>query len=284
MQFVTFLNNGAAEPGILSGDTIIGLKGAGFSSLLELIEQGPPAQKKAADFAASAPASAKVPFAGAKILAPIARPPKLIFIGLNYRDHAAETKQEEPETPIVFAKFPSSLIADGESIELPPSNPDMVDWEGELAVVIGRQATRVPEADALECVAGYMPFNDVSGRDLQIASPQWTMGKGFDTSGPCGPALVVDEVEDPQALHLRTILNGEVVQDATTDTMIFSVAKLIAYLSSLITLEVGDIIATGTPSGVGFARDPKRFLRDGDEIEVDIEGVGRLRNNVRGGK
>jgi 2-keto-4-pentenoate hydratase/2-oxohepta-3-ene-1,7-dioic acid hydratase in catechol pathway len=289
VKLISRHDDGVVRAGLLLEDSFVdaaeaaGKAGIGTAvgttrSILEL------SSNDRARLGAAAADAERVPLSEVQLAPPVPDPSKILCIGLNYRDHAAETKQEEPETPIVFAKFPSSLIADGEPIELPPSNPDMVDWEGELAVVIGRQATRVPEADALECVAGYMPFNDVSGRDLQIASPQWTMGKGFDTSGPCGPALVVDEVEDPQALHLRTILNGEVVQDATTDTMIFSVAKLIAYLSSLITLEVGDIIATGTPSGVGFARDPKRFLRDGDEIEVDIEGVGRLRNTVRGGK
>jgi 2-keto-4-pentenoate hydratase/2-oxohepta-3-ene-1,7-dioic acid hydratase in catechol pathway len=232
---------------------------------------------------AAAAGGTGLPLSEVQLAPPVPDPPKILCIGLNYLDHAEETKQEAPATPIVFAKFRTSLIADGDAIELPPSNPDMVDWEGELAVVIGRRARRVAEAEALDYVAGYMPFNDVSGRDLQIASPQWTMGKGFDTSGPCGPALVLaDEVTDPQSLQLRTVLNGEIVQEASTARMIFGVAHLIAYLSSLITLEVGDIIATGTPSGVGFSREPKRFLRPGDQIEVEIEGLGRLSNTVKG--
>jgi acylpyruvate hydrolase len=224
------------------------------------------------------------PIADVRLAPPVPDPEKVLCIGLNYREHAAEAEKEEPDTPIVFAKFRTSLIADGESIELPPSNPSMIDWEGELAVVIGRRAHRVAEAEALDHVAGYMPFNDVSGRDLQLASPQWTMGKAFDTSGPCGPTLVLaDEVADPHDLQLRTILNGEVVQEASTGEMIFSIANLIAFISSLITLEVGDVIATGTPSGVGYARDPKRFLAAGDVVEVEIEGVGRLRNPVKEG-
>ncbi len=290
MRLISRHENGHLLPGILRDETVVDVAEAGDRAGI-----GTPLETTRSVLALSADDRARLaaaagelggtPIAEVRLAPPVPDPEKILCIGLNYRAHAAETEKEEPETPIVFCKFRTSLIADGESIELPPSNPAMVDWEGELAVVIGRRAHRVGEAEALDHVAGYMPFNDISGRDLQLASPQWTMGKAFDTSGPCGPALVLaDEVEDPHALRLRTILNEEVVQEASTGEMIFSIAKLIAFISSLITLEVGDVIATGTPSGIGWAREPKRFLAAGDVIEVEIEGLGRLRNTVKEGR
>ncbi len=223
------------------------------------------------------------PLAELDLAPPVPDPAKILCIGLNYREHAAEADQPVPDAPIVFTKFATSLVGDGDGIRLPGPNPEMVDYEGELAVVIGRRATAVSRDEALDHVAGYMPFNDVSARDLQLASPQWTMGKAFDTSGPCGPVLVTaDEVGDPQSLALRTLHNGEVVQESTTDLMIFAVADLVSYISSLITLEVGDVIATGTPAGVGHVRVPPRYLNDGDTIAVEIPGVGTLSNPVVG--
>ncbi|OJU83851.1 MAG: hypothetical protein BGO11_03295 [Solirubrobacterales bacterium 70-9] len=289
MRLISRHENGHVRPGILRDEVVVDAAEAGARGGIEIpLETTRSVLALSSDdrerLAAAAGELGGTPIAEARLAPPVPDPEKILCIGLNYREHAAEAEKEEPGTPIVFAKFRTSLIADGESIELPPSNPTMVDWEGELAVVIGRRAHRVPESEALDHVAGYMPFNDVSGRDLQLASPQWTMGKAFDTSGPCGPALVLgDEVPDPHALRLRTILNGEVVQEASTGEMIFPIAKLIAFISSLITLEVGDVIATGTPSGVGYARDPKRFLAAGDVVEVEVEGLGRLRNPVKEG-
>jgi 2-keto-4-pentenoate hydratase/2-oxohepta-3-ene-1,7-dioic acid hydratase in catechol pathway len=225
-----------------------------------------------------------VDVASVELCPPVPDPEKVLCIGLNYREHAAEGDLQLPTSPIVFAKFQNALVGDGGDIHLPAGNAAMVDFEGELAVVIGRRAHGVEESEALEYVAGYMPFNDVSARDLQLASPQWTMGKAFDTSGPCGPALVTtDEIPDPQALALRTVLNGDVVQDASTREMIFSVAELVSYISSLITLVPGDIIATGTPAGVGHVRTPPLYLRAGDTIAVEIEGLGLLTNTVVNG-
>jgi 2-keto-4-pentenoate hydratase/2-oxohepta-3-ene-1,7-dioic acid hydratase in catechol pathway len=227
-----------------------------------------------------------IPVEEVTLLPPIPDPEKVLCIGVNYRDHLEEARQVKPEIgsqpdPIVFSKFKSALIGDGEAIVIPRAAPNMIDWEGELAVVIGSRCSRVSGADALDHVAGYTVLNDVSARDVQLASPQWLMGKSFDTSGPCGPCIVTtDELPDPQDLSLTTTVNGEVMQQTTTALMINPVARLIEYISSLITLVPGDIIATGTPGGVGFSRDPQVFLAPGDTVKVSIEGVGELTNPV----
>jgi 2-keto-4-pentenoate hydratase/2-oxohepta-3-ene-1,7-dioic acid hydratase in catechol pathway len=211
---------------------------------------------------------------------PVPDPEKIICIGLNYRDHAGEVAMELPPAPILFPKWPNSLVGDGQPIVLPPET-SRGDYEGELAVVIGRRVRRVSEAEALGAVAGYMPFNDVSARDLQLQVSQWTAGKAIDSFAPCGPELVpAGEVGDVGTLEVRTRLNGDTVQSASTELMIFPVASLIAYISSLITLEPGDVIATGTPAGVGFTREPPIALAPGDVVEVEIPGVGLLTNPV----
>jgi 2,4-didehydro-3-deoxy-L-rhamnonate hydrolase len=212
---------------------------------------------------------------------PIARPSKIIAVGLNYRDHAAESQMELPDRPLLFAKWPNSLIGDGEAIRIPPESAQ-VDFEAELGVVIG-QASRgpVPVSSALDLVAGYICLNDVSARDVQFADGQWTRGKSFDTFCPVGPALVpASSVPDPQALRIRCLLNGETMQDATTADMIFSVAEVIAFISASIALEPGDVIASGTPPGVGFARTPPVYLAPGDVVTVEIESIGTLTNPV----
>jgi 2-keto-4-pentenoate hydratase/2-oxohepta-3-ene-1,7-dioic acid hydratase in catechol pathway len=222
-----------------------------------------------------------IPLADVRLLAPVPRPGKVIGIGLNYRDHAEESGQPIPEQPILFAKFANSVIGPGEPIVLPPEALEP-DYEVELGVVIGRTARRVPVADALDHVAGYTCMNDVSARDLQFQSSQWMLGKAIDTFLPCGPWLVTsEEISDPQALALRLTLNGEVLQSSSTAQMVFGVAELVASISRTMTLHPGDLIATGTPPGVGFARDPKVFLRDGDEVTCEIEGIGALTNPVR---
>jgi 2-keto-4-pentenoate hydratase/2-oxohepta-3-ene-1,7-dioic acid hydratase in catechol pathway len=214
------------------------------------------------------------------LLAPVPDPEKIICLGLNYRDHALESGQEIPSAPMWFAKFANSLIGSGQDIVLPAAHPDYVDYEAELAVIIGRRASRVSEADALSHVAGATAFNDVSARDLQFQNTLWTSGKAIDTFAPCGPALVtLDEVGDLGRLGLRTRINGEVVQEGNSANLIFTVAAAIAWLSRTLTLEPGDIIATGTPAGIGG---PKGiFLRDGDTVEVEVDGVGALVNRVR---
>jgi acylpyruvate hydrolase len=212
--------------------------------------------------------------------APIADPQKIICLGLNYRDHAKETGQDIPATPMWFAKFANSLIGSGQDIVIPAAHPEYVDYEAELALVVGRPARNVQAKDALSHIAGAMPFNDVSARDLQLQNPLWTSGKAIDTFAPCGPALVtLDEIDDLGALGLRTRINGELLQQGTTANLIFGPAEVVAWLSRTMTLLPGDIIATGTPAGVGAAQG--RFLRDGDTVEVEIDGLGSLRNTVR---
>jgi 2-keto-4-pentenoate hydratase/2-oxohepta-3-ene-1,7-dioic acid hydratase in catechol pathway len=210
----------------------------------------------------------------------ITRPGKIVCVGLNYHDHAEEGGQDLPKAPLLFAKWPNTLIGDGEAIVLPEESTQ-VDYEAELGVVIGTTAKHVSERDALDVVAGYICVNDVSARDLQFGDGQWTRGKSPDTFCPVGPRLVPrDEIEDPQALAIRCVLNGQTMQDSSTSQMIFSVAEIIAYVTRVVTLEPGDLIATGTPAGVGVFRDPKVLLQDGDEVSVEIEGLGTLTTPV----
>jgi 2-keto-4-pentenoate hydratase/2-oxohepta-3-ene-1,7-dioic acid hydratase in catechol pathway len=211
----------------------------------------------------------------------IERPGKIICVGLNYRDHAEETGAELPKAPLLFAKWGNTLIGHGDPIVLPPESKE-VDYEAELGVVIGTGGRHIAEARALDHVGGYICVNDVSARDLQFADGQWTRGKSPDTFCPVGPRLVPrEEIADPQALAIRCILNGETMQDSSTANMIFSVAEIISYVSRTITLEPGDLIATGTPAGVGVFRDPKVLLKDGDEVTVEVEGLGALTNPVK---
>lgn len=213
---------------------------------------------------------------------PIDRPGKIVCVGLNYRDHATESNLALPTRPLLFAKWQTSLIGPGEEIVLPRASNE-VDFEAELGVVIGRTAQRVTTEDALDHVAGYICVNDVSARDVQMGDGQWTRGKSFDTFCPVGPGLVpASEIADPQSLAIRCLVNGEALQDSNTAEMVFGVAEQIAFISEAITLEPGDLIATGTPAGVGFARTPPIFLRAGDEVTVEIEGVGSLTNPVVG--
>ena len=226
-------------------------------------------------------AEERIPLADVTLCAPIPNARKIICLGLNYRDHAEETGQEIPAAPMWFAKFANSLTGSGQPIVLPAAHAEYVDYEAELALVIGRTARNVAAQDALSYLAGAMPFNDVSARDLQLQNPLWTSGKAIDTFAPCGPALVtLDEIDNLAALELRTRINGEVLQQGTTANLIFGPAELLAWLSRTITLFPGDIIATGTPAGVGAAQG--RFLRDGDTVEVEVDGLGTLVNPVRG--
>ena len=213
-------------------------------------------------------------------LAPVPRPGKLICIGLNYRDHAAESNMAIPERPVVFSKFATAVIAPGEAVVLPGTSKQ-VDYEAELAVVIGRRAKSVGANRALEYVLGYTAFNDVSARDFQFADGQWQRGKSCDTFAPMGPTIVTaDVISNPHKLAIKLRLNGRTMQDSNTDNLIFGIPQLISFLSETITLEPGDVIATGTPSGVGFARKPPVFLKDGDQMEVEIEGLGILNSPV----
>ncbi len=220
------------------------------------------------------------PLADLKILPPISDPDKIICIGLNYNEHAAESEMDLPEEPVFFCKFKSSIIGPEEAIIIPKVS-NQIDYEAELAVLIGQPGKHIPEAQAMEHVAGYTAFNDVSARDLQFRGGQWIKGKALDTFAPLGPFIVTkDEIPDPHSLKIGLELNGRRMQDSSTDKLIFNIPRLIAFLSQLFTLETGDIIATGTPSGVGFTRQPPVFLKHGDEVRVVIEQVGELVNPV----
>jgi acylpyruvate hydrolase len=215
-----------------------------------------------------------------KLLPPVGRPGKLVCVGLNYRSHLAEISEAVPRYPILFHKPATSVVGDGEPIVLPRVS-EQVDYEGELAVVIGLRGKYISQEKALTHVAGYCCANDVSAHDIEFRTSQWTSGKMLDTFCPLGPVLLTaDEVADPGSLRLRTTLNGKTVQDERVSDMVFSVPFLVSYISSLATLEPGDLILTGTPAGIGCNRDPQVFLRPGDRVSVQIDGIGRLTNPV----
>jgi 2-keto-4-pentenoate hydratase/2-oxohepta-3-ene-1,7-dioic acid hydratase in catechol pathway len=213
---------------------------------------------------------------------PIPRPGKIVCVVLNYSDHAEEQGAELPAAPLLFAKFTTALIGPGDPIVI-PSLVTRCDYEAELGVVIGRRASRVSADDALEFVQGYVVANDVSGRDLQFSDGQWVRGKSLDTFLPVGDLVPASEVPDPQALPIRAILNGETMQDSNTSNQIFGVAEVVSFISQAITLEPGDLIITGTSAGVGAFRTPPVWLQPGDEITIEIDGLGALTNPVRGG-
>jgi 2-keto-4-pentenoate hydratase/2-oxohepta-3-ene-1,7-dioic acid hydratase in catechol pathway len=299
MRLVSYGDGGALRAGVLIDDRVVDAAacaahaqldgGVDWSSAREIIAQDSDAIWQTLVDTARARAASGRPRTEFTLGPPIPDPEKILCIGLNYRDHVDEAASIDEAAakivdPVVFSKFNSALIGDRADVVLPTAAPDHIDWEGELAVVIGRRARHVAAADALDHVAGYTILNDVSARDVQLASPQWLMGKSFDTSAPCGPALVTrDEVADPQSLQLETKVNGAVMQSTSTSLMINPIARLIEHISALITLVPGDVIATGTPAGVGFARTPPVFLRDGDVVEVTISGLGTLTNAVRAG-
>ncbi len=215
-----------------------------------------------------------------EICAPVPRPGKIICIGLNYRDHAEESGMAIPKSPVIFSKFPTCVIGPNQPIIIPQGSVE-TDYEAEFAFIIGRHACNVRLEDAMKYVFGYTNFNDVSARDFQFADGQWQRGKSCDTFAPMGECVVtVEEIPDPQDLSIKLRLNGETMQDSSTSQMIFGVAELVAFLSRYITLEPGDVIATGTPPGVGFARKPPVYLKDGDVVEVEVEGLGVLSNPV----
>ncbi len=226
-----------------------------------------------------------VPRSQVRLLPPVVAPQKILAVGLNYADHALESRAERPSAPLLFMKAPSSIIGPEEPIAWGAEDSREVDYEAELAVIVGRTAKSVSRDEALEYVFGYTCCNDVSARDAQFGDGQWTRGKSFDTFCPLGPSIVTaSEIVDPQHLRVRCRVNGQTLQDDSTAHMIFGVADIVSYASQFITLEPGDVIATGTPQGVGFARIPPVYLAHGDVVEVEIEGVGTLRNPVVVGK
>ncbi len=282
MRLATYDRNGQAGIGIVDGQQIFAIQGPGMpATMLELIQGGGSTLDKVktaftrGDFKPLA-------MADAKLKAPMNNPGKIMAIGHNYMDHIREQNAPVPAYPILFAKYPTSIIGLDETISWDEALTKQVDIEAELCVVIGKKARRIGEANALDYVFGYTVLNDVSARDLQYGDKQWIRGKSLDTFCPLGPVIVTaDEIPDPQALHLSSRINDFVMQDSSTKEMIFSVKYLIAYLSRAFTLEPGDLIASGTPNGVGHYRKPPIYLKDGDLITIEVERIGKLANPAR---
>jgi len=281
MKFVTFQGAGArAEAGVLAGDRVVSLADAGFDNMLAVLGSGPEGRAKIENFVQNPPVDATFQLSSIQLLAPVPRPPKLICVGLNYRDHAAEARQEIPKVPTIFAKFSNVVIGPGQPIVL-PRNSRKPDYEAEFAFVIGTGGRHIPSYEWKQHVFGYTIINDVSARDFQMATSQWMIGKTFDTFAPMGPYLVsADEIADPHALDIWLELNGERLQSSNTRELIFKIPALVEFLSSVVTLEPGDVVSTGTPAGVGFIRKPPRFLKAGEECVIGVEGIGELRNPV----
>lgn len=282
MQLINFLNaNGEVNLGAVKGSQVINLSAAGLPASVDaLLAAGSAAWKRAAELASSG--SAELQLSALKILAPVLNPSKAIAVGLNYVDHAAESPYKDPpKYPVLFHRYPSSWVAHDEALVRPKVSSDF-DYEGEVAVIIGTAGRYISKDRALDHVAGYSLFNDGSIRDYQFKSHQWMMGKNFDATGSFGPTLVSADELPPGAvgLQLVTRLNGQVLQNANTRDMIFDVPTLVSVCSEVFELHPGDVIISGTPAGVGFARKPPIFMKQGDIVEVEVEGLGILRNTV----
>lgn len=276
MRYVSFLNNDRPVLGVREGDAI---RIVGEESLELLLARG----VDLAMHGRAQPGQATVRTEGLTLLPPLARPPKIICAGLNYADHTKESKYDQPDYPTIFLRVATSLVAHGQPLVRPAvSDSEGLDFEGEIAVILGKGGRHIHPEDALTCVAGYALFNDSSVREYQFKSPQWTVGKNFDGTGAFGPDLVTADELPPgvKGLRLETRLNGNLVQSASTDDMLFDVARLISIVSQAMTLEAGDVIVTGTPSGIGWARTPKLLMKHGDVCEVSVEGIGTLHNPV----
>jgi len=275
MRLVSYRSDRGVRAGLLRDDSVVDVWdaiGGDGSSVRDLL-----AAERLAEAGEISDGEA---VAEVELQPPVPDPEKIICIGLNYRAHAAEAGIEPPDAPTFFAKFRNALAAPGATVPLPAASAK-VDFEAEVAFVIGRRATEVAEPEALEHVAGYMLLNDLSARDLQFATPQWMPGKVFDGSAPCGPTLVTpDEAGAPEQISFSLTLNGERMQAASTDDLIFSVPALVAHLSGLMTLEPGDIVSTGTPAGVGSTRQPRVWLKPGDEIEISSPTLGLLQTTI----
>lgn len=285
MKLVRFRGAAGSRIGVLVPGGVADLEALGCwsgDSMRAFLDAGEPALADARRASAEAPDSAIVPLADVSLLAPIADPQKLIAVGQNYRDHCAEQNQPLPERAILFAKFPSAICDPGAPIVLPRIS-EQIDYEAELAFVIGRRGRHVSESEAPAYVAGYTCLNDVSARDIQFSDKQWVRAKSFDTFAPLGPCLVTaDEIGDPHALDISLQLDGQTMQSSNTSNLIFGVFDLVEYISQAMTLEPGDIVTTGTPGGVGVFRTPPVFLKPGDTVSVTIQGIGTLTNPVVG--
>ncbi len=284
MRFATISTPAGPRAALYQDDSYIDLHATEAelpASVRALLEGGPRYLNAAADIAEQ-PKAVRYPADKVKLLPPIPDPPKIVCVGLNYRDHAEESGAAIPKEPVLFSKFTTALTSHGEMIVLPPVSNE-VDYEAELVIVIGKRGRCLSEEAALEHIAGYTVGHDVSARDWQLKKDgkQWLAGKTFDTFAPLGPVLVTkDEIPDPHSLGISLRLNGQTMQNSNTRQMIFTVAQIVSYLSQIVTVEPGDLIFTGTPSGVGFTRKPPVFLKAGDVVEVEIEKLGVLRNFV----
>jgi acylpyruvate hydrolase len=281
MRLVSYEADAGARAGVLVDETVIDAWAAlgepDRSSLRELIGEGRVGELRGALGNAGAPSH---PLADVSLLPPIPDPDKIVCIGLNYRDHAAEASIEAPPSPAIFGKYRNALAPAGATVQLPAASRK-VDYEAEVAFVVGRRAGRVAEVDALDHIAGYTLLNDLSARDLQFSTPQWMSGKVFDGSAPCGPWLVTpDEAGPHDGIEISLTLNGEQMQGDSTASLIFGIPRLLSHLSELMTLEPGDIVSTGTPAGVGSVREPRVWLADGDEIVIESPTLGRLETRI----
>ncbi len=282
MKLASFLVQGKPGIGVVNGKQIAYLSEAGFSSSMRsFLEAGPETWHQALAKLEKGQVS-MVDYESVRLLSPVPNPSKVVAIGLNYKDHAKEQGAALPAAPLIFAKFPSSVIGPFDDITWDPALTNEVDYEVELGIVIGKKARRVSEADALDYVFGYTVINDISARNLQFGDKQWVRGKSLDTFCPVGPVIVTsDEIPDPQNLAVRCLVNDNVMQISNTEQMVFGVRELVSYCSQAFTLEPGDLIATGTPGGVGVFRKPPFFLKDGDVVVTEVENVGQIRNVIR---
>ena len=278
MRIVSYSSEDGARAGVLTEDGVLDaaeLLGTGSVGVRQIL-----AEDRTGELAKRSASAEAEPVADPTMLPPIPDPAKIVCIGLNYRSHAEEAGLDPPSAPPIFAKFRNALVADGAEVKLPGAS-DKVDYEAEVAMVIGRRCSEVSERDAEGAIAGYMLLNDLSARDLQFLTPQWMPGKVFDGSAPCGPALVTaDEAGPHDGITFSLDLNGKRMQDGETSDLIFSMPELVSHLSRWMTLEPGDIVATGTPAGVGSVRDPRVWLKPGDEIEISSPQLGALRTRI----
>ncbi len=279
MRFVNYEKNGRIEPGIVRGENVLRLTSLGYRDDLHFISEGQLSVDKAKDALSSSHAEF-VPLDTVKIVAPVLRPSKILCVGLNYRDHAMESKMEIPAVPTVFLKLPNAVTGPDAPILLPRQSTQP-DYEAELAVVIGKYGKNIAAKDWADYVFGYTILNDVSARDVQLATSQWILGKSFDSFAPLGPWVVTkDEIPDPHCLDIQLSIDGEILQHSNTRELIFRLPELIEYISAIIPLEPGDILSTGTPAGVGLGRTPKRWLRPAEQVVIEIEKIGTLRNHT----
>jgi 2-keto-4-pentenoate hydratase/2-oxohepta-3-ene-1,7-dioic acid hydratase in catechol pathway len=282
MRLVSFVRDEKIVAGLLTAiqDHIFPLDAIGYSDALSFLAAGEQAWDAAASRAKVASSEDLVPLTSVRLLSPLPRPGKILCIGLNYRDHAIESKMELPKVPAVFTKFPNAVTGPGANVVIPKMTKQ-ADYEAEMAVVIGQRARRIDSKNWQDYVFGYTILNDVSARDVQLSTSQWSLGKSFDTFAPIGPAVVgKDEITDPHVLDIKLSIDGEELQHSNTKELIFKVPDLIAYLSSIVTLEPGDLISTGTPAGVGLGRTPQRWLRAGETMTVTVEKIGVLTNHI----